>query len=91
MLKNIVCLGPVSALTGIHFGDNGGQKYLTEDNGVAVARTKVFLLKIIITFKDHSRSLNNWHFVPGSTLDGADGVSLKWKYLCCLKKPKTWH
>lgn len=38
---------PASALTGIEFGDNGVQKYLTEDNGVAVARTEVFI-------EDHS-------------------------------------
>ena len=31
----------VSALSGIEFGDNGGQKYLTEDNGVATATTEV--------------------------------------------------
>ena len=26
---------------GIEFGDNGVQKHVTEDNGVAIARTKV--------------------------------------------------
>ena len=38
-----------SALTGIEFGDNGVQKYLTEDNGVAVARIEVFFF-----IEDHS-------------------------------------
>ena len=34
--------GPVSSLTGIQFGDNGGQNYVTEENGVAMATTQVF-------------------------------------------------
>ena len=42
MLKNVVFPGPVSSLTGIHFGDNGGQKYVTEENGLALATTQVF-------------------------------------------------
>ena len=42
MLKNVVLPGPVSSLTGIQFGDNGGQKYVTEENGLALATTEVF-------------------------------------------------
>ena len=45
--KNGLCPGPVSALTGIQFGDNGGQIYVTEENGVAVATTEVSLLLLI--------------------------------------------
>ena len=41
MLTNIVWTGPVSCLTGIQFGDNGGQNYVIEENGVATATTKV--------------------------------------------------
>ena len=41
MLKNVVSQGPVSALTGIQFGDNGGQNFVTEKNGVARATTEV--------------------------------------------------
>ena len=41
MLKNVVPQGPVSALTGIQFGDNGGQNFVTEKNGVARATTEV--------------------------------------------------
>ena len=41
MLKNVVYPGPVSSLTGIQFGDNGGQSYVTEENGVAIATTQV--------------------------------------------------
>ena len=36
-----VCPGPVSSLTGIQFGDNGGQNYVTEENGVALATAQV--------------------------------------------------
>ena len=38
----LVCTGPGSSLTGIQFGDNGSQKSVTEENGVALATTKVF-------------------------------------------------
>ena len=41
MLKHVFCSGPVFSLTGIQFGDNGGQKYVTEDNGLALATTEV--------------------------------------------------
>ena len=34
--------GPVSSLTGIQFGDNGSQNYVTVKNGVAMATTQVF-------------------------------------------------
>ena len=44
MLRTVVSPGPVSSLTGIQFGDNGGQHYVTEENGVARATTKVFRL-----------------------------------------------
>ena len=40
--------GPVSSLTGIQFGDNGGQNYVTEENGVAMATTQVFKIFEII-------------------------------------------
>ena len=43
MMKHVVFPGPVSSLTGIQFGDNGGQKYVTEENGVAMATAQVFL------------------------------------------------
>ena len=33
----------MSALTGIQFGDNGGQNFVTEQNGVAIATTEVLL------------------------------------------------
>ena len=33
--------GGVSALVGIDFGDNFNQDYLTEQNGIAIARTQV--------------------------------------------------
>ena len=33
--------GGVSALVGIEFGDNFNQDYLTEQNGIAIARTQV--------------------------------------------------
>ena len=42
MLRTVVCPGPISSLTGIQFGDNGGQHYVTEENGVAMAITEVF-------------------------------------------------
>ena len=39
----------VLALTGIQFGDNGGQNYITEENGVATATTQVFeIFEIIV-------------------------------------------
>ena len=42
MLKNLsVSPAPVSSLTGIQFGDNGGQNFVTKQNGVAVATTQV--------------------------------------------------
>ena len=47
--------GSVSSLAGIQFGDNGGQKFVTEENGVAMATTKV--------------SKNLWIFFYESTLD----------------------
>ena len=42
MLTNVVWSGQVTSLTGIQFGDNGGQNYITEENGVATATTQVF-------------------------------------------------
>ena len=39
--KNFVFPGAVSSLTGIQFGDNNGQNYVTEENGVAMATTQV--------------------------------------------------
>ena len=53
MLKNVVSQGPVSALTGIQFGDNGGQNFVTEKNGVARATTEVLknLCRIIWRIK----------------------------------------
>ena len=43
ILKNyFVCPGQVSSLTGIQFGDNGSQNFVTEENGVAMATTQVF-------------------------------------------------
>ena len=33
----------VSTFPGIEFRDNGGQKYLTEENGVAITTTRVRL------------------------------------------------
>ena len=49
MLKNHVFPAPVSSITGIQFGDNGGQNFVTEQNGVAVATTQVRqILEIII-------------------------------------------
>ena len=45
---NVFCPGPVSSLTGIQFGDNGGQVYVTEENGVAMATIEVSLLFEII-------------------------------------------
>ena len=41
-LDNLVFSGPVSSLTGIQFGDNGSQNYLTDENGVAIATVEVF-------------------------------------------------
>ena len=41
-LDNFVFSGPVSSLTGIQFGDNGSQNYLTDENGVAIATVEVF-------------------------------------------------
>ena len=41
MIKNFVFPGAVSSLTGIQFGDNNGQNYVTEENGVAMATTQV--------------------------------------------------
>ena len=35
--------GEVSALAGIEFGDNFDQDYLTEQNGIAIAKTEVKL------------------------------------------------
>lgn len=35
--------GEVSALAGIKFGDNFNQDYLTQQNGIAIARTQVKL------------------------------------------------
>ena len=46
MLNNVVNPGPVSSLTGIQFEDNGGQKYVTEENGVAIATTEVLSIYI---------------------------------------------
>ena len=42
-LDNLVFSGPVSSLTGIQFGDNGSQNYLTDENGVAIATVEVFI------------------------------------------------
>ena len=36
-----LCSVRVSALAGIEFGDNFNQDYLTEQNGIAIARTQV--------------------------------------------------
>ena len=41
-LQIYICAGSVSSLTGIQFGDNGGQVYVTDENGVAMATTQVF-------------------------------------------------
>ena len=41
MIKNFVFPGAVSSLTGIQFGDNNGQNYVTQENGVAMATTQV--------------------------------------------------
>ena len=41
MTLNFVFPGAVSSLTGIQFGDNNGQNYVTEENGVAMATTQV--------------------------------------------------
>ena len=49
MLRDVLCPGPVFSLTGIQFGDNGGQNYITEENGVATATTQVFeIFEIIV-------------------------------------------
>ena len=45
---NVFCPDPVSSLTGIQFGDNGGQVYVTEENGVAMATIEVSLFFEII-------------------------------------------
>ena len=41
------CPGPVSSLTGIQFGDNGGQNYVTDENGVAMVTTQVYFSIIV--------------------------------------------
>ena len=38
----------VSGLAGIEFGDNLSQDYLTQQNGIAIARTKELTLKLKI-------------------------------------------
>ena len=38
-----------SALTGIQFGDNEAQNYVTEENGVAVASAQVFKNLLILS------------------------------------------
>ena len=43
MALSSVIEGGASALAGIEFGDNFDQDYLTEQNGVAIARTEVEL------------------------------------------------
>ena len=40
-LLSSVTEGGVSALAGVQFGDNFNQDYLTEQNGIAIARTEV--------------------------------------------------
>ena len=44
--------GPVSSLTGIQFGDNGSQNFVTEENGVAVATTQVFFISLKELFEE---------------------------------------
>ena len=39
VLSSVV--GVEVTLAGIEFGDNFGQEYLTEENGIAIARTEV--------------------------------------------------
>ena len=41
VIGGVVFPASVSSLTGIQFGDNGGEKYVTEENGVALATTQV--------------------------------------------------
>ena len=41
MALSSVIEGGVSGLAGIEFGDNFNQEYLTEHNGIAIARTEV--------------------------------------------------
>ena len=48
LVLSSVIEGGVSGLAGIEFGDNLSQDYLTQQNGIAIARTKVTLkLKIL--------------------------------------------
>ena len=48
MAVSSVIEGGASALAGIEFGDNFDQEYLTEQNGIAVARTEVKLKQQIL-------------------------------------------
>ena len=49
MLKIVFGSGLVTSLTGIHFGDNESQNYVTEKNGLALATTEVFeIFEIIV-------------------------------------------
>ena len=73
MLTNVVCPGPVSSLTGIQFGDNGGQEYVTEDNGLALATTEVFKMFEIIVWRIKIRFLINQLSVLGFIHSGAVG------------------
>ena len=54
MAVSSVIEGGVSSLVGIEFGDNFNQEYLTDQNGIAIARTEVKLKqKIFYCNLDH--------------------------------------
>ena len=77
LVLTALAITSVSALPGIDFGDNAGQKYLTDQNGVAIAISKVTWDRgggMIMMGCCHYRSPVSWHSAPGSTLSGGDGT-----------------
>ena len=81
LLYILIATGPVSSLTGIQFGDNAGQKFVTEKNGVALATTQVDQIFEIIVLKNPSfRFPINYQSVLGFIHSGADGIP-GWEYL----------
>ena len=72
------CVPPVvSAVPGFMFGDNGGHKYVTEQNGVAVAVTEVGTDKegVSLDSGDCFRFKVSSHFAPGFSRSGLVGTT----------------
>ena len=77
-LSLVIVEGGVSTLTGIEFGDNFDQDYLTEQNGIAIAKTEV---KLKQNAKKYSR------FNISSRLKISLSLGYKSVKLLCLDLP----